>query len=445
VSSRPETYSVTLSREFAVVCGMDGTVRWADQRAAHALGIEEGDSLEEFIFADSREKLGWLLIHAGQKKATGWEISFLSHGSPVVYECTGAPYRGDIMLVASMLPANHQAVIDDMTGTMSELSRLQRESMQQQHELEQLSGRLDRERLMLQGVLSQLPSGVRVIDSRTHQVILANDQFYAVLGTEAPDGTSAELAIDAQFPDGRPCEPDQLPIARTLGTGKAISSEDIRLILQDGSNRIIYVSTAPVQDDRGETIAAVEILHDVTELKHLQEKFEHDSLHDALTGLPNRRFFLERLTQAVESTARRGTRLAVLFLDLDGFKQINDALGHHGGDLALSETATRMQSVIRNRDTVARLAGDEFLILLEDVGDASGAITMAERLLSVFAEPLFVGTEQIHLSFSIGIALSDGDERNAEEVIDRADEAMYEAKQMGKNKYHIFKPEQPVA
>ena len=438
MNSRTEAYSVTLSREFAVVCSLDSTVRWVDQRAAYVLSIEEGDALTDFVFADSREKLGWLLIHASQKKATGWEIAFLVHGNPVIYECTGAPYRDDLMLVASMLPANHQAVVDDMTSTVGDLSRLQRETMRQQRELEELSVRIDREHQLLLGVLGELPSGVRVIDPRTHKVILANPQFYAVLDTSAAPDDSALLHIEAQFPDGQPCSLDQLPIARTMGTGQPVSREELRIILSDGSNRVVEVSAAPIRDQSGELIAAVEVHHDITELKHLQQKFEHDSLHDVLTGLPNRKFFSERLTNALISAQRRSTRLAVLFLDLDSFKQINDSVGHAGGDQVLRETADRLRAVIRNRDTAARLAGDEFLILLEDVGDASGAIILAERLLDNFSRPVQVGDRQFTLSFSIGISLSDDTTESGDVLVDQADQSMYAAKTLGKNRYQVF-------
>src|SRR5215207_8588462 len=159
------------------------------------------------------------------------------------------------------------------------------------------------------------------------------------------------------------------------------------------------------------------------------ERLQHEALHDALTGLPNRTLFLDRLEQALRRARRRGpgSGAAVLFLDLDRFKVVNDSLGHHAGDLLLQSVALRLDAALRPGDTVARMGGDEFTVLLEDVTDPREATIVAERMLATLADPFRVAGRELHVSGSIGIALA-GPDVDPEELIRDADVAMYRAK-----------------
>jgi diguanylate cyclase (GGDEF)-like protein len=169
------------------------------------------------------------------------------------------------------------------------------------------------------------------------------------------------------------------------------------------------------------------------------ERLQHDALHDALTGLPNRTLFLDRLEQSLRRARRRGpgSGAAVLFLDLDRFKVVNDSLGHQAGDQLLQAVALRLDAALRPGDTVARMGGDEFTVLLEDTTDAREATVVAERVLSTLAAPFTVAGRELFLSGSIGISLGSPDV-DPEELIRDADVAMYRAKAGGKARHAVF-------
>ena len=176
---------------------------------------------------------------------------------------------------------------------------------------------------------------------------------------------------------------------------------------------------------------------DITERKVLEERLAHQALHDPLTKLPNRTLFTDRLRQALARVRRRGLSLAVMFMDLDNFKVINDSLGHRMGDRLLVTASKRIRSVLRPEDTVARLGGDELVILLEDT-DLDGAIHVAERILEKLRVPFSLGGRQLFVTASLGITVGDGNGKNAPDLLRDADLAMYRAKHSGKARYAIF-------
>jgi diguanylate cyclase (GGDEF)-like protein len=165
------------------------------------------------------------------------------------------------------------------------------------------------------------------------------------------------------------------------------------------------------------------------------------SLHDPLTGLANRSLFFDRVDHGIKRLARRpGALVAVLYIDLDNFKSVNDTLGHTRGDRLLALVATRLRSVARVMDTVARLGGDEFALLLEDLTSADGALLVAERAVKLFATPFDLAGESVTVSASIGVALRADPSAGIDEFIGEADEAMYEAKRAGKNRVVRSRP-----
>ncbi len=183
--------------------------------------------------------------------------------------------------------------------------------------------------------------------------------------------------------------------------------------------------------------ALANVLADALERQATEDQIRHRALHDALTGLPNRTLFLDRLEHALSRLPRYRSLAAILFLDLDRFKLVNDSLGHQVGDELLAAAAPRLTQAIRASDTVARFGGDEFGILLEDVADEHDAIEMAERIASVFTKPFVLAGSEHFVTTSIGIALARGGE-NADELIRNADTAMYRAKERGSARYEVF-------
>jgi len=177
-------------------------------------------------------------------------------------------------------------------------------------------------------------------------------------------------------------------------------------------------------------------VHDITIRKHMEQELSHQAFHDTLTGLANRALFRDRIEHALQRTARTGDETAVLYIDLDGFKTINDSLGHDTGDAVLSAIGARLVNAVRDEDTVARLGGDEFGVLIEPGEDlAARAATVAERILASLTDPVEVAGTQLTVGASIGVAIGHGD---SEAMLRNADVAMYQAKATGKRRWVIF-------
>jgi diguanylate cyclase (GGDEF)-like protein/PAS domain S-box-containing protein len=181
----------------------------------------------------------------------------------------------------------------------------------------------------------------------------------------------------------------------------------------------------------------VAIVRDVTERKQIEERIKHLAHHDHLTGLPNRSLFIDHLEQAIKMARRRKHRTAVLFLDLDGFKQINDTLGHEAGDQLLRDVSTRLRRVIRDSDVAARIGGDEFTFVLSDIGPAENAAGVARKIIEVLSEDFHLKGEPCSIGGSIGIAVFPEHADHHEDLLRKADEAMYTAKKSGKNTYRF--------
>ncbi len=182
----------------------------------------------------------------------------------------------------------------------------------------------------------------------------------------------------------------------------------------------------------------VAVVRDITERTYAEEQIKHLAYHDALTGLPNRLLFKDRVTVALSHAQRNNSRLAVLFLDLDRFKVINDSLGHNVGDQLLQEVSTRVQQCLRDSDTVARLGGDEFTILLPNLVNSDDAAPIAQKILDSIRAPFHLEGRELFTSTSIGISLYPEDAADAETLIKNADTAMYQAKEQGRDNYQLF-------
>ncbi|PTQ78014.1 putative bifunctional diguanylate cyclase/phosphodiesterase [Nitrosomonas ureae] len=176
------------------------------------------------------------------------------------------------------------------------------------------------------------------------------------------------------------------------------------------------------------------------ELIKAEQYITHSATHDELTGLPNRRLLQDRITQVLAQGIRNDSQTAVLFIDLDNFKNINDSLGHDMGDLLLKEVAARLKSCIRSEDTVARQGGDEFIVILCNIHNAQKASLVAQKILDILISPINLNKKEMHIGCSIGIALSPEDGINADELLKNSDTAMYHAKESGRNNYQFFTP-----
>ncbi|MEW5773027.1 MAG: EAL domain-containing protein [Thermodesulfobacteriota bacterium] len=202
-----------------------------------------------------------------------------------------------------------------------------------------------------------------------------------------------------------------------------------------------WLTISAVRDADGDTTHYVGVFHDITEAKESEEQIRFQAHHDALTGLPNRLLLKDRLTVALSHAQRTGHKVAVLFMDLDNFKTINDSLGHIVGDWLLQSVAYRLLKLMREEDTVARLGGDEFVAMVEDVEDVREVVNVAQRILAAFASPVSAGNHSLFVTTSLGITLYPDDGRDPDTLIRNADMAMYQAKEAGKNDYRLFTPQ----
>jgi diguanylate cyclase (GGDEF)-like protein len=193
-----------------------------------------------------------------------------------------------------------------------------------------------------------------------------------------------------------------------------------------------------VRDEGGEPLYWLGVQTDVTERKHMEEKLAYRALHDPLTGLPNRDLLLDRLGQALARAGRSGRKVAVLFMDLDNFKYVNDSLGHDAGDGLLVEVAERLRGSLRPADTVARLGGDEFVMLLEGLKSEADAEEAVARVTEAINRPVYLKDQEVFVTFSIGIAMNTPDEAHHDDLLRRADVAMYRAKNDGKDRHRVF-------
>jgi diguanylate cyclase (GGDEF)-like protein/PAS domain S-box-containing protein len=209
---------------------------------------------------------------------------------------------------------------------------------------------------------------------------------------------------------------------------------------KNGELYLEWLTISAVRDDHALITHYVGVFSDITKVKESQEKLDHMAHHDPLTTLPNRLLFHDRLDHALQRAARDQQQLAILFIDLDRFKNVNDTLGHHIGDELLKQVATALTAKLREGDTLARLGGDEFIVLLENVDGQFGAGHVAEKLMSMFEQPFMVSDYELFVTGSVGISLYPADATDLNMLIRNADVAMYQAKARGRNGYQFYAP-----
>ena len=228
---------------------------------------------------------------------------------------------------------------------------------------------------------------------------------------------------------------------RTALAGDKSYDIEHRIVRPDGSVRWVHEQADIVRDAEGKAASMVGVVQDITERKTAEERIQYLAYYDALTGLPNRALFADRLQHAVIDADRRERLVGVMFLDVDRFKDVNDSLGHETGDQLLKAVAERLTAVVRKGDTVARLGGDEFTIILAGMAHVDDAARVAQKILEVFEQPFHVAQREFHMTASIGITLYPFDDSNFSHLLRNADIAMYRAKEAGRNTYQFYTAE----
>jgi len=279
--------------------------------------------------------------------------------------------------------------------------------------------------------------------------LVCSQEFYSILGLDRDSfgGTYESLLRCIPFGDR---EELKLRIDASVRGGSPFSI-DHRITRSDGVERIVYQQAEVSRDEAGRTVRLVGTIQDVTERKQAEDQIRFLAYFDSLTGLPNRRQFAERLAAAVQSAQRHSRLSALLFLDLDRFKRINDTLGHSAGDHLLQEVSSRLLTCLRKTDSVARpvgekpvesvvarLGGDEFIVLLSEVQRVQDAAKVARRIVEVLSEPFVLQGQEVVVTTSIGITLFPFDGDTADTLLKNADTAMYHAKDQGRNNYQFY-------
>ncbi|MBM4446908.1 MAG: PAS domain S-box protein [Chloroflexi bacterium] len=221
-------------------------------------------------------------------------------------------------------------------------------------------------------------------------------------------------------------------------TGKSLKSYLFATIRKDGTQMFLENSVSPLRNKKGKIVGFRSVSRDVTERKQLAQKLADMATHDSLTGLPNRTLLSDRLTMGLALSRRSGNRLAVLMLDLDRFKAINDAMGHSVGDQLLKAVAEQLTGIMRKSDTIARIGGDEFVLVLPQISQANHVTKLAQRILDVFRQPFVFDGHRLDITTSIGIAIYPEDGKEIESLLKNADAAMYWAKEQGRDTYRFY-------
>jgi diguanylate cyclase (GGDEF)-like protein/PAS domain S-box-containing protein len=271
------------------------------------------------------------------------------------------------------------------------------------------------------------------------KVTYLNPVAERLTGWPRQDAKGRPFAEVMRIIDATTREPARNPLEQAIELDRVVGlTPDCLLVSRGGFETAIEDSAAPIHDRGGLAIGAVIIFRDVGEARARSQQALHLAHHDVLTDLPNRMLLDDRITQAMATACRHGHRLAVLFLDLDRFKHVNDSRGHLAGDMVLQAVARRLVACVGNSDTVSRQGGDEFVVLLTEVADADDAAASAQKILAALAAPHSVGHHQLDLTATVGISLYPDDGPDAETLVRCADTAMYCGKHRGRNTYQLF-------
>jgi diguanylate cyclase (GGDEF)-like protein/PAS domain S-box-containing protein len=364
---------------------------------------------------------------------TAEELLWRRDGTSFPVECTVTPLLADGEIVGSAVTfhdiSRRRQLEDDLRTARRKVEQLLKAERALRRAAEASEVRF---RDLVQG----LDAVVWEADGIAYRTTFVSDRARDMLGYEPSD-----YLADPQFWENH-VHPDDL--AQAVAASDA-AIHDLRAVVLEyrfmaADGRWVWINdrVRVTTDPSGRSRRLTGVMIDVSERKRLESELERQAFEDALTGLPNRALFMDRLRHALERRRGRRRRTAVLFIDIDGLKLINDTLGHEAGDDVLREVAHRLKQSARVSDTVARLGGDEFTMLLEDLTSDQDVREVATRLEARLRAPMLVGSREMSVTASIGIALADAGMREPEVLLQRADIAMYRAKQDGKNRSVVY-------
>ncbi|HXE36907.1 MAG TPA: diguanylate cyclase, partial [Azonexus sp.] len=445
----PQALRYIMERKAAQGALHDSEERFRAMSDASPLGIFVSDALGECVYTNAAyQKISGLSFE--QALGTNWSMAIHTEDRQrVVTEWRDAvrgkePFqtevrflRDDGSLVWTRLNA---AAMRDGPGARGRVQTVEdiTERKATDRELELAKEALFEEKERAQVTLNSIGDAVLCTDI-SGNVTYLNMVAETMTGWSAEEAQGRPLTEVFQIIDGTSRQPAENPGWRAIAENRVVGlAMDSILIRRDGLESPIEDSSAPIHHRDGRVTGAVIVFHDVSESRAMAQKMSHLAQHDFLTGLPNRLLLTERFSRAIGQAQRHRKQVALLFLDLDYFKNINDSLGHEIGDRLLQSIAERLVDCVRTTDTVCRQGGDEFVILLAEIERQQDAAQVADKLLAALLTPHHIDGHELHISLSIGISIYPDDGTTADAVMQNADTAMYYAKDKGRNNYQFF-------
>lgn len=384
----------------------------------------------DICFFDYRfgEKSGLDLLRAVKEKGVRVPIIFL----------TG---QGDQQVAVEAMKSGAMDYLDKAKLSQDILAQSIRHGMElfrkeeERREAQEALVRMTRQNEM---ILNSAAEGIFGMDPEG-KITFINPTAARSLGYEIQEliGKNSHSVMHHTRPDGSPYPEAECPVFSTLNNGTCYREMDDVFWRKDGTSFHVEYMSAPIMDF-GKILGAVTTFRDITERRKAEETIRNMAFHDALTGLPNRVLLDDRLNVALVNAHRYKQMLAVLFLDMDKFKPINDNLGHAVGDLVLQELANRLKHCLREGDTVARLGGDEFIILFPQIMHISDAELAAQKILDAVKQPFLLAGHSLDLTASIGVAIYPKDGQDRDTLLKKADQALYRAKDSQRNNFQLY-------
>ncbi|MFQ5589478.1 MAG: putative bifunctional diguanylate cyclase/phosphodiesterase, partial [Nitrospiria bacterium] len=291
------------------------------------------------------------------------------------------------------------------------------------------------ERTKLSGIVFENTAEAILVADENHRIVAVNQAFTRATGyTETEVLTKKALILRSRKQDSHFFKSMTATLNKT-----GVWRGELDLCRKDRETFPAWLSISAVRDHSARLTNYIAVFSDITPLKRSQAQVDFLAFHDPLTNLPNRLLFNDRLSHSLKRAQRKGYKVALLFLDLDHFKTINDSLGHPVGDILLQQVAERIKSVVRQEDTVARLSGDEFVVIVDRI-EPQGVTVLAHKLMATFNSPFIIKIHALHVTISMGITIYPKDGEDNATLIQNADTAMYQAKEAGRNNYAFYTP-----
>jgi diguanylate cyclase (GGDEF)-like protein/PAS domain S-box-containing protein len=345
----------------------------------------------------------------------------------------------DIALSLSPVVENDKVVRLSLVATdITDRKRMERALMESERKQRQRTSEL-------KIILDAVPAAVWIAHDAECKLITGNRTSYDLL--RLPQGSNIALAGPEDtaaasnfrvFRNGRALEPHELPVQMAAFRGIEVRDFEEDLVFDDGSIKHLIGNAAPLRDASGKVYGAVAAFIDITARRTMEEQIRRMAHFDSLTSLPNRILLMDRLEQALAISQRNQSKTGVIFMDLDNFKDVNDKLGHHVGDMLLQQVSERIRASLREVDTVSRLGGDEFVVVLPELRQIEDARIIGQKLLKAVDGEYIVSGERLLITPSLGISIYPDHADDASTLIRIADKAMYHAKQSGRNTYRFY-------